>query len=145
MAASRSIGGVRRRRFRTAGIWSPNDPTGPRFRIEDIYPCVDCGRYPIKRIAGESVEVWADIFREGHDVLAAALIWRDEDAETGSASPCALFGNDRWHGQLHAARARLVHVRDRGLDRPYATWRKEFLLKQEAGQDVSLDAREGTS
>src|SRR5262249_11684647 len=47
---------------------SPADPTGPRFIIEDIFPCVDGGRYPIKRIAGESVEVWADIFREGHDV-----------------------------------------------------------------------------
>ena len=57
---------------------SPADPTGPRFRIDEIYPCVDNGRYPVKRIAGESVEIWADIFREGHDVLAAALIWRNE-------------------------------------------------------------------
>ena len=48
------------------------DPTAPCFLIEDIYPCVDGGRYPVKRIAGESVEVWADIFREGHDVFAAA-------------------------------------------------------------------------
>ena len=57
---------------------SPADRTGPRFLIEDIYPCVDGGRYPVKRIAGESVEVWADIFREGHEVIAAALLWRPE-------------------------------------------------------------------
>ena len=33
---------------------APGDPTGPRFLIEDIYPSVDGGRYPIKRIAGEA-------------------------------------------------------------------------------------------
>ena len=51
---------------------SPADPTGPRFLIEDIFPSVDGGHYPVKRIAGESVDVWADIFREGHDVIAMA-------------------------------------------------------------------------
>ena len=33
---------------------APSDPTGPRFLVEDIYPSVDGGRYPIKRIAGEA-------------------------------------------------------------------------------------------
>ena len=58
--------------FTDAWDVSPADPTGPRFRIEDIYPCIDGGRYPVKRIAGETVDIWADIFREGHDVTAAA-------------------------------------------------------------------------
>src|SRR5689334_25446652 len=79
---------------------SPNDPTGPRFRIEDIYPCVDGGRYPIKRIAGESVDIWADVFREGHDVLAASVIWREEKANDWQREPMTLFGNDRWHGRF---------------------------------------------
>src|SRR3978361_1567456 len=57
---------------------APSDPTGPRFLVEDIYPSVDGGRYPIKRIAGETIEVWADILREGHDQLAAELLWRKE-------------------------------------------------------------------
>ena len=30
---------------------APNDPTGPRFLVEDIYPGIDGGRYPLKRIA----------------------------------------------------------------------------------------------
>ena len=48
------------------------------FHIEDIYPCLNDGRFPIKRIVGEPIDVWADIFRDGHDVIAAALIWRRE-------------------------------------------------------------------
>src|SRR5215813_10252667 len=93
---------VRMKRSSIHDAWevSPADPTGPRFRIEDIYPCVDCGRYPVKRIAGETVDVWADIFREGHDVLAATLLWRGETGSDWHHEPMRLFGNDRWHGQF---------------------------------------------
>src|SRR6201996_1769962 len=45
-----------------------------RFYIEDVYPNVDSGRFAVKRIAGEPIEVWADVLRDGHDVLAAQLI-----------------------------------------------------------------------
>ncbi|MGN6570402.1 MAG: alpha-1,4-glucan--maltose-1-phosphate maltosyltransferase [Pseudolabrys sp.] len=122
---------------------SPNDPTGPRFRIEDVYPCVDGGRYPIKRIAGESVEVWADIFREGHDVLAARLIWREEKANDWQREPMALFSNDRWHGRFTPPAPGWYVLAIEAWTDQYATWRKEFLLKQKAGQDIELTAREG--
>jgi len=122
---------------------SPTDPTGPRFRIEDIYPSVDCGRYPIKRIAGESVEVWADIFREGHDVLAAALLWRAESDSNWHREPMLLYGNDRWHGRFTPPAPNSYMFAIEAWTDQYATWRKEFLLKQQAGQDVALSAREG--
>src|SRR5262249_44853035 len=54
------------------------DRHGRRIVIEEIYPSIDAGRFPIKRIAGEPVDVWADIFRDGHAVLAAALLWRPQ-------------------------------------------------------------------
>ena len=44
-----------------------SESAGPRFLVEDIYPSIDGGRYPIKRIAGEPIEVWVDLLREGHD------------------------------------------------------------------------------
>jgi starch synthase (maltosyl-transferring) len=122
---------------------SPADPTGPRFRIEDIYPCIEAGRYPVKRIAGESVEVWADIFRDGHDIIAAALLWRPDTGTDWQREPMQHHGNDRWHGcftprepgwYLFAVEAWTDH---------FATWRRQFLLKQEAGQDISSEAREG--
>src|SRR3954465_13409977 len=52
--------------------------SGGVFHIEDVYPLIDGGRFPVKRIAGESIEVWADIYRDGHDVVSAGLIWRCE-------------------------------------------------------------------
>jgi len=88
---------VRARGSVDADAWEHSLPASC-FLIEDIYPCVDGGRYPVKRIAGESVEVWADIFREGHDVFAAALLWRPETSEDWRREPMALYNNDRWHG-----------------------------------------------
>ena len=122
---------------------SPADPTGPRFRIEEIYPCVDCGRYAVKRIAGETVEVWADIFREGHDVIAAALLWRAERETEWRRAPMALHANDRWHGRFTPPEPGWYLFAIEAWTDQFATWRKEFHLKQQAGQDVALEAREG--
>src|SRR5437588_5093368 len=62
----------------TANVSIPSvgDILGRRIYIEDIYPLVDAGRFPVKRIVNEPVEIWADIFRDGHAVLAADLLWR---------------------------------------------------------------------
>jgi starch synthase (maltosyl-transferring) len=46
---------------------------GGAFHIEDVYPLIDGGRFAVKRIVGERVEVWADIYRDGQDVVTAAL------------------------------------------------------------------------
>src|SRR3982074_786054 len=44
--------------------------------IEAVEPELDGGRWPIKRVVGDSIEVSADIFKEGHDVLYARTIHR---------------------------------------------------------------------
>ena len=122
---------------------APSDPTGPRFLLEDIFPTVDGGRYPVKRIAGEAVEVWADLLREGHDVLAAELLWRKESETEWRREPMAPDGNDRWRGRFTPPEpGRYLFAVETWTDQ-YATWRKGLLLKREAGVDVKLEALEG--
>ncbi|HEV7986544.1 MAG TPA: maltotransferase domain-containing protein, partial [Steroidobacteraceae bacterium] len=48
----------------------------PRIRIEQVVPSVDNGTLPAKGIIGQAIGVEADIFADGHDQLAARLIWR---------------------------------------------------------------------
>jgi len=129
----------------TAQGWefSPTDPTGPRFRIEDIYPSIEGGRYPVKRIAGEIVDVWADIFREGHDVIAASLLWRAESESDWRREPMRLHNNDRWTGRFTPPRPGWYVFAIEAWTDQFATWRKEIRLKQEAGQDISIEAQEG--
>ena len=41
--------------------------------IENVNPLVNGGRYPVKRVVGEALELTADIFKEGHDVISAVV------------------------------------------------------------------------
>ena len=114
-----------------------------RILIEDVYPVVDAGRYAVKRIAGERIEVWADIFRDGHDIIAAALLWRRQ-AETRWRRESMLFdANDRWHASfLPEEPGRYVYAVEAWTDR-FATWKRDFRLKRDAGQEVGLELQEG--
>ncbi|MPZ38621.1 MAG: DUF3416 domain-containing protein, partial [Rhizobiales bacterium] len=114
-----------------------------RIAIEDVYPSVDGGRYPAKRIAGEPIEVWADIFRDGHAVLAAEVLWRAENASRWVHVSMRLHQNDRWMASFTPPKAgRYVYAVEAWTDH-YATWRHDFLAKRDAGLDVALEEREG--
>lgn len=129
-----------------SGIWDraeTSDPTGPRFIVEDVYPAVDGGRYPVKRAAGQPVDVWADILREGHEQMAVALIWRRETATEWNREPMTLDNNDRWHGRFTPpAPGRYLFAIESWSD-PFATWRKDTVAKRAAGQNIALELREG--
>jgi starch synthase (maltosyl-transferring) len=113
------------------------------FHIEDIYPNIDDGRFAIKRIVRESIEVWADVFRDGHEVVTAALIWRREQDAEWFRVPMQLHGNDRWTATFTPQHiGRHVYAIEAWTDE-FATWRRGFELKRAAGQDVALDALEG--
>ena len=87
------------------------------FHIEDVFPTIDGGRFPVKRIVGEPVEVWADIYRDGHEVIAAALIWRREVDREWRREPMTMDSNDRWSGSFVPDDAGALCLRHRGLDR----------------------------
>jgi starch synthase (maltosyl-transferring) len=113
------------------------------FHIEDVYPIIDGGRFPVKRIVGERIEVWADIYRDGHDIIAAALIWRREGERDWQRAPMTHHSNDRWGGSFTPDRiGRHVYAIEAWTDE-FATWRHGFELKQKAGADLTLDAIEG--
>ncbi|MFM8458010.1 MAG: maltotransferase domain-containing protein, partial [Chthoniobacterales bacterium] len=68
--------------------------------IENVGPLLDCGRYAIKRLVGDPVHVTADIYKDGHDVIAAVLKWRMSGAKTWQESPMHGEGNDHWSGSF---------------------------------------------
>ena len=126
-----------------ASIRSVGDLSRHRIYIEDVYPLVDNGRFPVKRTVGEEVEVWADIFRDGHAVLAAELVWRREGAEKWFRVPMALRDNDRWRANFTPHKpGRYVYAIEAWTD-VFATWRRDFLAKRDVGMDVSLELEEG--
>jgi len=115
------------------------------FFIEEIYPSINGGRFPVKRVVGETIEVWADIFRDGHDVVAADLIWRREPDRDWQRSPMMHNGNDRWVGVFVPEQpGRYIYAIEAWTD-TFATWRRGFEQKQKAGVAGELDALEGAA
>src|SRR5262249_30650798 len=70
----------------------------PRIRVERVWPELDGGAFPPKRTVGSHVDVWADVFTDGHDVVRAAVRYRGPQARRWSETPMEPIGNDRWHG-----------------------------------------------
>ena len=50
-----------------------------RIVISDVEPVIDCGRRPAKAVPGETFEVSATVFREGHEVPGAGVVLRGPD------------------------------------------------------------------
>ncbi|TMJ50721.1 MAG: alpha-1,4-glucan--maltose-1-phosphate maltosyltransferase [Alphaproteobacteria bacterium] len=121
------------------------ESAGGTFHIEDVYPLIDGGRFPVKRIVGEPVEIWADIYRDGHDITAAAVIWRHEREREWHRKAMTHHSDDRWRGSFVPEQVgHYVYAIEAWTDE-FATWRRGVELKQQAGADVSLDAVEGAA
>ncbi len=118
-----------------------SQPTGraPRIQIEDVRPQIDCGRYPVKRSTGDEVEVRATIFRDGHESLGAAILYRPPGSATWRETPLTAAGNDRWTGSFTVdAPGRWEFTIQAWVDR-FESFREEIRRKVEAGQ-TELDS-----
>jgi starch synthase (maltosyl-transferring) len=69
-----------------------------RIQIQHVEPVVDCGRFALKRVVGERVDVYASIFKDGHDVLGASVRVKPPGATRGRSRRCSRSANDRWRG-----------------------------------------------
>jgi starch synthase (maltosyl-transferring) len=132
-----------------------------RIVIENVTPRVDCGRFAAKAVVGDKVEVAADIWKDGHELLRAAVLWRKLAADELSlgSMPAApdrkrldwresvlltdpAF-NDRWYATIsphevgpHAFT--VVAWTDR-----FGSFVAELNKKVVAGQEVSSELLEG--
>jgi len=106
---------------------------------------VDCGRRPAKAVSGETFEVSATIFREGHGLISAGVVLRDP---LRKASPMARMhmlapGTDRWGAEVTATREGPWRFHVEAWADPIATWHHDAAIKIPAGQDVELMLTEG--
>ena len=116
-----------------------SDRPTPRVVIQGVQPEIDCGRFPIKRTIGETVDVEADVFADGYDVVACVLRYRHEDDETWSEIAMEPLGNDHWRARFAVGKlGQYIYTIAGWLD-PFQTWYQDFLKRISAGQDVTVD------
>jgi starch synthase (maltosyl-transferring) len=124
------------------------DHPPPRIRIEHPSPTVDCGRVPVKRTPGDEVAVGADIFRDGHEVLRAAVRakapgerrWREEPMRPVDAHHDGV----RWEGSFAVEEVGGWTWQVIAWVDHFASWRLELARKIEFGQtDLTGEISEG--
>lgn len=111
--------------------------------VEDVRPVVDCGRYPVKREVGDSVEVSADIFREGHELIAAVVQYRQNGDTQWAESPMVKGDNDRWSGEFVVDKVGPAQFRVFAWPDHFESWRDELTKKVGADLDVASELLEG--
>ena len=113
--------------------------------IENVAPAVDGGRYPVKREVGDTVEVEADVFKEGHDVLVAFVRYRRADEPAWRETPMRFVDNDRWAGGFPVEdNARHLYTIEALAD-PFRSWLADLAKRVAAEQDVASELREGAA
>jgi starch synthase (maltosyl-transferring) len=114
-----------------------------RIAIEAIAPSVPGGDFAAKRVVGETVTVTADIFADGHEQLAASLLWRPADETAWRRVPMRLVNNDRWAADLVPTRIGPHVFNVEAWWDVWGTFRHDLHAKHAAGVPLVLELEEG--
>jgi starch synthase (maltosyl-transferring) len=118
-----------------------------RIPVLDVRPVVDCGRHHAKAVVGETFQVSATVFREGHDAVGANVVLRDTAGRSGPWTPMHELapGSDRWGADVTpTAAGRWTYTVEAWSD-PIATWRHHAAIKIPADMDIDLVLAEGAA
>ena len=113
-----------------------------RAVIEAVTPCVDGGRFPIKRVVGDTVVVEADCFTDGNDELVARVLYRRAEEADWREAPMQSLGNDRWRGAFVVEALGSHHFTVTAWVDLFLSWRRDFTRRVEA-EDLHIAAQVG--
>src|SRR5262245_11988919 len=117
-----------------------------RIPITEVTPVIERGQYPVKAVVGESFEVRATVFREGHDALGAGVVLKGPRGRprpmvrmhrTGASEP------DRYAATVTPDRTGAWTYWVESWSDTYESWRHAAEIKIEAEIDVALMLTEG--
>jgi starch synthase (maltosyl-transferring) len=111
--------------------------------IEHVEPELDGGRYPVKRIVGESLEVTADIFKEGHDTIAGILRYKILGDKQWQETSMHHVDNDSWAGSFVLSENTRYLYTVGAYIQSFETWRAELTKKRGVVPDLSSELLEG--
>lgn len=113
--------------------------------IADVRPELDGGRFPVKRVVGETLEVTADVLQEGHGALAAVLLYRTVKDTTWHEVRMTPLENDRWIARFPLEEnTRYLYTVEAWPD-AYGSWAADLRKRLQASMDVGSELLEGAA
>lgn len=116
-----------------------------RIPVLDVRPSVDGGRRPAKAVSGETFQVTATVFREGHDAVAADVVLVDPAGRPGPRTPMRELapGTDRWGAEVTPTEEGRWSFTVEAWSDPVTTWRRAARVKIPADIEPELVLTEG--
>src|SRR5438477_7179581 len=116
-----------------------------RVVVERVEPEIDGGRFPAKRVLGDTMRVGAVLVCDGHDQLAGVVRFRRASESVWHEAPLQPLGNDRWEGSVPLETlGRHEYTVEAWVDE-FASWRSALGRKIAARQDVRSELLEGAA
>ena len=124
---------------------SDRDAGRRRVVIEDVTPCIDGGRFPIKRARGEQVVVEAAAYTDGHDLIACRVRYRKDGNDVWSETPMASIGNDCWRAAFSVDELGAYRYSVIGWVDAFESWRRDLAKRVAADQDLHVPLAVGAN
>jgi len=123
----------------------PSSGTIGRIPVIDIWPLVSGGIRPVKAVTNERLKIYATVFREGHDCVAADVVLIDPAGNEFSRSRMNLIGEgtDRYVAEVRPNAQGMWTYRVEAWSDPISTWLHRIEVKIPANIDVELEFKEG--
>ena len=116
-----------------------------RIIIEQVYPQLDGGRYAIKRVIGEKINVSAAVFGDGHDAVRASLCYREAGKKKWNEVFMHAGENDSWYASFTPEKIGFYEYKVIGWIDHLLNWHNGFLKKCDAGQHMGVELQIGAN
>ncbi|HPD19298.1 MAG TPA: DUF3416 domain-containing protein, partial [Candidatus Goldiibacteriota bacterium] len=110
-----------------------------RVVIEKVFPEIDNGRFPIKRVIGEKINIKAHIISDGHDEKACFFYYKHENDVNWQKKEMKLLYNDEWLSEFVVEKQGCYFYTVKAWIDHFKTWQMDLKKRIENNQDVTID------
>ena len=104
-----------------------------RVIIESPSPVVDGGLFPAKRVVGDVVLAEADVFADGHDLIAAVVLHRHDSESKWTEVRMRPLVNDRWRAELTVEKLGFHRFTIEAWIDHFLTWHRDLKKRVDGG------------
>lgn len=115
-----------------------------RVVIEKISPSIDGGKYPVKRVIGDTLRIKAIIIADGHDLVAGHFYYREKKSRTWQKSTLKSIGNDCYVGEFPLENLGYYEFKVDAWIEVIETWCQAIEKKHQANEPIQADLLMGS-
>jgi starch synthase (maltosyl-transferring) len=116
-----------------------------RIVIHQVRPQLDGGLYPIKRVVGQKVSLQADVFSDGHDVIASSVLYKHESEKKWTEVRMQPTHNDEWQAEFTVTQQGNYNYYVEGWVDYALNWQHGIERKIQDNQRVTSELLEGAT